>query len=184
MVDYRFPCAQDVLKMNVVQKEAKMLETLVIILGFIISIIGLLGCILPVIPGPPLSYLALILLAIVKDWEPYSARVLWILAFLTLFVTVLDYIVPAAGAKKYGASRLGVLGSIVGMLLGLFFFPPWGMIFGAFIGAILGEIIAGKTSDHAFRAGWGVFVGNMVGILAKTAASLIMLFYYIKGIFY
>ncbi len=161
-----------------------MLETIVIVVGFIVSIVGLLGCILPVIPGPPLSYLALILLAVVKEWEPFSARVLWILAFITLLVTVLDYIVPAAGAKKYGASRLGVIGSVVGMLIGLFFFPPWGIFFGAFIGAVLGEIIAGKKSDHALRAGWGVFVGNMVAILAKLAASAVMLFYYIKGVFY
>ena len=154
-----------------------------IILGLLVSIIGLAGCILPVVPGPPLSFAALILLSFAKDWQVFSPTFLWIMAAITILVTVLDYVVPAAGAKKYGASKLGIWGSIIGMFVGLIFFPPWGMLFGAFIGAVLGEFFAGKQGGEALKAGWGVFVGNMVGVGLKLAASAVMLFYYIKAMF-
>ena len=105
------------------------------------------------------------------------------MAAITIFVTVLDYIVPVAGARKYGASKLGVWGSVIGMIIGLVFFPPLGIFVGAFVGAVLGEFITGKKGSEALRAGWGVFVGTMVGIGLKMAASGVMAFYYITALF-
>ena len=154
-----------------------------IILGLLFALIGLVGCILPVIPGPPLSFFALIILSYAKNWEPFSSIFLIIMAGLTIVVTILDYVVPASGAKKYGASRLGVWGSIIGMLFGLFFFPPWGMLIGAIGGALAGELAAGKEGKKALRAGWGVFVGNMVSIGLKLAFSGVILFFYVKEMF-
>ncbi len=160
-----------------------MVEISLIILGLLVSLLGLAGCILPIVPGPPLSFLALIILSMAKDWQPFSSTFLIVMAAFTILVTLLDYIVPAAGAKKYGSSRLGVWGSVIGMFVGLIFFPPWGMLIGAFAGALVGELAAGKESKKALRAGWGVFVGTIVGIGLKLAASGIMLFYYIKEMF-
>ncbi len=154
-----------------------------IIIGLLVSLTGLVGCILPVVPGPPLSFLALILISIAKHWQAFSPQFLYLMAALTILVTVLDYIVPAAGAKKYGASKLGIWGSIIGMFVGLLFFPPWGMLFGAFLGALFGELFVGKEGKKALRAGWGVFVGNMIGVGLKLAVSFVMLFYYIKAMF-
>jgi uncharacterized protein YqgC (DUF456 family) len=154
-----------------------------IILGLLFALIGLVGCILPVIPGPPLSFFALIILSYAKNWEPFSSIFLIIMAGLTIVVTILDYVVPASGAKKYGASRLGVWGSIIGMLFGLFFFLPWGMLIGAIGGALAGELAAGKQGKKALRAGWGVFVGNMVSIGLKLAFSGVILFFYVKEMF-
>jgi len=154
-----------------------------IILGLLFALIGLVGCILPVIPGPPLSFFALIILSYAKNWEPFSSIFLIIMAGLTIVVTILDYVVPASGAKKYGASRLGVWGSIIGMLFGLFFFPPWGMLIGAIGGALAGELAARKQGKKALRAGWGVFVGNMVSVGLKLAFSGVILFFYIKEMF-
>lgn len=154
-----------------------------IILGLLVALTGLVGCILPVVPGPPLSFIALVLLSIAKHWKAFSPLFLYIMAALTILVTVLDYVVPAVGAKKYGASRLGIWGSIIGMFVGILFFPPWGMIFGAFLGALLGELIVGKEGKQALRAGWGVFVGNMISIGLKLSLSFVMLFYYIKAMF-
>lgn len=105
------------------------------------------------------------------------------MAVLTILVTVLDYVVPAVGAKKYGASKAGLWGSILGMLLGIVFFPPWGMLIGAFAGAMAGELLAGRKGKTALRAGWGVFVGNMAGIGLKLALCTVMIFYYIKEMF-
>ena len=154
-----------------------------VILGLLVALIGLAGCILPVVPGPPLSFLALILISIAKHWHAFSPQFLYIMAGLTILVTVLDYVVPAAGARKYGASKLGVWGSIIGMFVGLLFCPPWGMIFCAFLGALVGELIVGKEGKQALRAGWGVFVGNMIGVGLKLALSFVMLFYYVKAMF-
>lgn len=154
-----------------------------IIIGFVCIIIGLVGCVVPGIAGPPFSFLALILLSIAKRWEPFSANFLIGMAALTVVVTALDYIVPAAGAKKFGASRYGFWGAVIGMLLGLIYAPPLGMIIGAFIGAILGEMIKGKPGLEALRAGWGVFMGVMAGMILKLIASGIMTFYFIKELF-
>ncbi len=154
-----------------------------IILGVICLIIGIIGCVVPGLAGPPFSFLALILLSIAKRWEPFSPTFLIIMAAVTIIVTALDYIVPAAGAKKYGASKFGFWGAIIGMIIGIIYLPPFGMIIGAFIGAFVGELLIGKQSSAALKAGWGVFVGVMIGILLKLIASGVMTFYFIKALF-
>ncbi len=156
---------------------------ILIIIGFILIIIGIIGCIVPGIPGPPISFLALIFLSIAKHWEPFSVTFLMAMAGLTIVVTVLDYIVPAAGAKKFGASKYGFWGSIIGMILGIIYAPPLGMIIGAFIGAFIGELLVGKRSLDAIKAGWGVFAGVMVGTILKLIVSGVMTFYFIKALF-
>ena len=156
---------------------------ILIVLGFLFMVAGFAGCILPLIPGPPLSFFGLIILSFAKNWEPFSSLFLIIMAGLTILVTVLDYIVPAAGAKKYGASKSGVWCSIIGMLTGLFFFPPWGMFLGALAGALAGELLAGRKGKSVLRAGWGVFVGNMAAVGLKLALSGTMFFFYVKEIF-
>lgn len=157
--------------------------TALIILGLVFALVGLAGCVLPGIPGPPLSFLALIILSYAKDWEPFSWTFLIIMAGLTIVVTVLDYVVPAAGAKRYGASKPGVWGSVIGMFTGLLLFPPWGMLIGAIVGALAGELVAGKEAGKALRAGWGILVGNVVVIGLKLAFSGVMLFLYVRGLF-
>jgi uncharacterized protein YqgC (DUF456 family) len=159
------------------------LITALIILGFVFALVGLAGSILPVIPGPPLGFLALIILSLSKNWEPFTPTFLIIMGGLTIFVTILDYVVPVAGARKYGASKPGVWGSVVGMIIGLFFFPPWGIVIGGFLGALAGEAVVGKEGRKMLRAGWGVFVGNLAGIGLKLALSGVMLFFYVKEMF-
>jgi len=153
-----------------------------IVLGIIFIIIGIIGCIIPGVAGPPFSFLALICLSIEKKWEPFSVKLLIILGVLTVVVQALDYLLPAMGAKKFGATKYGFWGAIIGMLLGIIFIPPFGIIVGAFLGAISGEIIAGKEASKALKAGWGVFVGVMVGMLLKLILAGIMTFYFIKAL--
>ncbi|MGD9346865.1 MAG: DUF456 domain-containing protein, partial [Candidatus Aminicenantes bacterium] len=93
-----------------------------IVLGVICLIIGIIGCVIPGIAGPPFSFFALILLSIAKGWEPFSAQFLVAMALITVIVTALDYIVPAAGAKKFGASRAGFWGAVIGLFGGLILF--------------------------------------------------------------
>lgn len=154
-----------------------------IIIGFVFIVIGLIGCVVPGVPGPPFSFLALVLMSAAKRWEPFSLNFLIVMALLTIVVTVLDYVVPAAGAKKFGASKYGFWGAVIGMLIGIIFFPPLGIIIGAFLGAIVGEMVIGKPSYDALKAGWGVFVGIMFGMILKLIASGVMTFYFIKALF-
>jgi uncharacterized protein YqgC (DUF456 family) len=154
-----------------------------IVLGLVLALIGLAGCIIPIIPGPALSFLALIILSFAKNWEPFSPTFLMVMVGLTLFVSLLDYVAPVVGAKKYGGSKSGVWLSALGMILGVFFLPPWGMLMGAFAGAIVGEWLAGKEGRESLQAAWGVFIGNVVGTGLKLAFSGIILFFYIKALF-
>lgn len=159
------------------------MNVFLIIIGLILAIAGMVGCILPVLPGPILSFCALILLSWVKNWQIFSQTFLIVMGALTVLLILLDYIVPALGAKKYGASSRGLWGSAIGMLIGIFFFPPWGMIVGAFLGALVGELASGKSGRMALRAGWGILIGSVFGIGLKLAFTAVVLFYYIKEIF-
>jgi len=159
------------------------LTVLLIILGLLLALAGVFGCIFPVIPGPPLGYLALIILSWAKDWEPFSSTFLIIMAGLTILVSISDYLIPAISAKRYGASRLSLWVSIAGMVIGLFLFPPWGMVIGAFLGAFAGELLAGRRGKSALRVSCGVFVGNMLSTGLKLALSGVMLFLYIREMF-
>lgn len=153
------------------------------IIGIILIILGIIGCIVPGLPGPPLSYLALISLSISKKWEAFSPEFLIAMAGLTILVTAIDFVIPAFGAKKLEASKYGFWGAVIGMIIGLFYFPPLGMIIGAFLGAFAGEIISGKQTYGALKAGWGVFIGVITGTILKLIVSGIMTFYFFKALF-
>ena len=159
------------------------LNAALIVIGLILAIAGMVGCILPVIPGPILSFAALLLLSWVKNWQTFSQTFLIVMAMLTALLIILDYVAPALGAKKYGASRYGLWGSAIGMITGIFFIPPWGMIVGAFVGAMVGELASGKSGRKALRAGWGILIGNILGIGLKLAFTAVVLFYYVKEMF-
>ena len=161
-----------------------MLIVLIGIIGFILIILGLIGCIIPALPGPPFSFAAILILALAQDFtEPLTFNMILILAVITVAVTILDYIVPVAGAKKYGASKWGIWGSIGGMILGILFFPPMGIIVGAYLGAVGVEILTGKDTKAALRAGWGVFIGTLFGTILKLTASFYMTYLFIDAMF-
>lgn len=156
------------------------METIIIILGALLIVAGLLGSFLPVLPGPPISYIGLLLLQLTAT-PPFSVQFLVIWALIVVAVMVLDNVVPAWGARKYGGSPYGVWGSIVGLVAG-FFFPPLGIIIGPIAGAFLGELVGGKSSDQALRAAWGSFVGFMAGTLMKVIACGMMGYYFFINI--
>jgi uncharacterized protein YqgC (DUF456 family) len=156
------------------------MTTTLAVIGLIFAIAGLIGCFLPFIPGPSFSLISLFIISYANNWKPFSLTFLAVMVVAIILVTAMDYVVPAAGAKKYGASQRGIWGSIIGMFLGLFFFPPWGMILGAFIGALAGEMIAGRKGKKALRVVWGIFIGNMISVGIKLTYAGIVLFFYIK----
>lgn len=157
------------------------LDILILCGGSILILVGIIGCFLPVLPGPPLSYLALLLIQI-HDPAPFSIDFMLLWLVITIIVTLLDYIIPMFGAKKLGGSTYGIVGSGIGLLLGLVIFPPFGIILGPPLGAWIGEMIKGKTGSEAVKAALGSFLGFVAGTFIKLISSLFMTYYFVDGI--
>ena len=155
------------------------MDYVLIAFGIILIISGILGCVIPVIPGPPLSYIGLLLLHFTERYQ-FSNKFLIIWAAITVVIYALDFIIPAWGTKKFGGSKRGVWGSIIGLVIGMFFFPPIGIILGPFIGAVAGELTSGKESGDALKSGFGSFLGFLIGTLLKLIVSGMMTWYFAK----
>ncbi len=159
-----------------------MLEGLAIGIGSILILVGLAGSIFPVLPGPPLSFIGLFLLSLEKHFSPpLTPTFVILMAIVTILVTAIDHILPLIGAKRYGASKWGVWGSVVGMMIGIFW-PPIGMLAGAFIGAVVTELLIQKKKGEALRAGWGVMIGIFWGMVLKLGVSGMMAYYFIRAL--
>lgn len=166
---------------RIVDLDIMALDITLIILGGILMIAGTVGCILPIIPGPPLSYAALLVLQL-SSKQPFSSTFLIIYAVLTVIVILLDYVIPIYGTKKFEGSKYGIRGSIVGMVLGLFFLFPIGIIIGPVIGAFSGEIISGKTMDKAFKSALGSLLGFLAGASIKFVLCISMAYHFFINI--
>lgn len=152
------------------------MDILFIILGGLLIIAGFIGSFLPVIPGPPLSYLGLLALQLTSS-HPFSWQFFHIWALIVGTLMILDNIIPAYGTKKFGGSAYGIWGCIVGMGIGIFF-TPVGLVAGPLIGAFVGELIGGKKSDQALRSALGSFTGFLVSTVLKVVASGLMGYYF------
>ncbi|MFB6340288.1 DUF456 domain-containing protein [Saccharicrinis sp. FJH62] len=152
-------------------------------LGVILILIGLAGCILPGIPGPPISFVGLLVLHFTK-YVQINENTLITWGIIAVIVTVLDNFVPIWGTKKFGGSKWGVWGSIIGLLIGMFVFPPFGIIIGPFAGAVIGEMMAGQESHKALKAGFGAFVGFLFGTGVKLVASGWMTWIFFREMFH
>ena len=154
-------------------------DTLWIVLGSIGLLVGLAGCILPIIPGPPVAYVGFLALQMTEA-RPLSPRTLIIWGLVVAAVTVIDYVVPIYGTKKFGGTKQGVWGSTIGLVLGLVFMGPFGIIIGPFIGALVGEYIAGQDSGAAFKAAFGSFIGFLGGVVAKFGVVIGLIIHFIR----
>lgn len=150
------------------------IDIILMILAIVCLLVGLAGSILP-LPGPPLSYLGILLLHW-TSFADFSARQLWTLGILTILVTLADFLVPIWGIKQFGGSRYGVWGSTIGLIIGLFA-GPWGIFIGAFVGGLLGELIAGANTHTAMKAALGSFIGFLFGALLKVVLCIVMIWY-------
>lgn len=155
------------------------MDAALVVLGGILIILGIIGCFLPVLPGPPLGYAGIILLHLTAMVQ-FSTVFLVVLGAVVLLVSVLDYLVPVLGAKRFGGSKLGIIGCVVGLVAGIFIFPPVGIILGPFVGAIAGELINGDDLQKALRSGFGSFLGYIFGTGVKLAVCLVMAYFYLQ----
>jgi len=110
------------------------------VLGILFITLGLIGCFVPVLPGPPF------------------------------------------GAKKWGGSRYGIIGALLGVVAGLFIFPPLGFVIFPFLGAMTGELINGSNTNKAFKAAIGTFIGLIFGTMLKFSISIIIAYYFFSNL--
>lgn len=135
-------------------------------LGGLCLLLGFIGCVVPVLPGPPLGFVAL--LTLISTSTPLPMGTLYLAGGLMATAMVLDYVLPALGAKKFQCSGWGTFGCFFGTLVGVFFFP-FGLILGPFLGAACGELLAGKNFTAACRGGCGAMLGFLATVFLKFA---------------
>lgn len=137
-------------------------------IGWGLIAIGTIGCFLPVLPGPPIAYAALFLALARGDHSSPGVATLVVAGVVTVAVLVLDWIVPALGAKKFNCSRVGMFGCFVGTVVGLFFLPV-GVVAGPFLGALAGELLSGKPFGRSLKGAFGALLGYACGVALKVA---------------
>ena len=143
------------------------MDILLYILAAICLLTGFLGCFLPVLPGPPVSYVGLLLLQATDKYD-FSPGLLILWALLGVGVSALDYLMPILGTKYSGGGKWGKWGCLIGSVVGIVFFSPWGILLGPLFGAWIGELIGGKAVGDAAKAGLGAFVGFMISVVLKV----------------
>jgi len=152
------------------------MDILLLILGFFCMILGILGSFLPVVPGPPISWLGLLLL-ILTTVMPNDWWLIVITGIVALVVVGLDYWIPAAGTRKFGGSRAGMIGTTVGLLISIIFpiLGLAGIVIWPFIGAVVGELINKTGHKQAMKAAFGSFIGFLTGTFIKFVVTIIFL---------
>ena len=160
------------------------MDTVLLIFGILLGIIGIIGSIVPGIPGPPLSFIGVLLMYFRKgldsSGEPMGLMLLLILLAVTIAVTVLDYVVPAWFTKITGGTKYASRGATIGLIAGLIFPLPIGMIAASLLGAFVGELFfADKDAASSIKSALGAFLGFLAGTGAKLISSAVMLYYII-----
>ena len=154
-----------------------MMDVLIYVFSFLLLVGGIAGCVLPVLPGLPLSYAGLLLLHF-TDRTVFSTTQLVSWLIIVIVLQVVDYVTPLLGSKYSGGTDFGNRGCMAGTILGLFFMP-WGIILGPFLGAVAGEMLGGRDLPHAIKAG----IGSLVGFLLGTLLKVVVCFYFlVQGI--
>jgi len=152
------------------------MDIVLLLLGLLCMLVGILGSFLPVLPGPPISWVGLLLLYLTKA-VPDNWWLLGITLVLALLITIMDYVIPAIGTKKFGGSKAGMIGTVVGLLIAIFFpvLGPLGIIVWPFVGALVGELINNADQKTALKAAFGSFLGFLTGTFMKFLVTVIYL---------
>lgn len=148
-------------------------HTLLYVIAALLVVAGIIGSILPALPGLPLVFGGLLLAAWTGDFQQVGWLTLSVLGVLTVIAMAVDLLASLLGTRRTGASKLAVLGAAVGTVVGIFF-GILGLLVGPFAGALIGELLAGRGVQQATRAGFGAWVGFVVGTLAKLALAFTM----------
>jgi uncharacterized protein YqgC (DUF456 family) len=144
------------------------------LLGIVLVLVGLAGAVLPALPGLPFVFGGLWALAFATHYTRVGMVTLSVLVVLLIVGMAMDFIAGSLGAKKFGASKEAIAGSLVGAFVGMFFGLP-GLVLGPFIGAVVGELKARRPMGQAAVSGVGAWIGLLLGVLAKLVIALVMI---------
>ncbi|WP_410878264.1 DUF456 domain-containing protein [Myroides sp. DW712] len=151
------------------------MDYFLLILSILLFVFGIIGSVLPALPGPPVSWLGILCLYFVDGIE-VSSLALWGSLLLTIVISVLDYIIPAQGTKRFGGSKYGVWGTNIGLIIGILAPIPFGFIIGPFLGALLGELLFDSHNlTRALKAALGSFIGFLASTFLKVIFGLVFL---------
>lgn len=158
------------------------MEYLILIISLLFVLVGIAGSILPALPGPPLSWIGLLILYTTPGiiWNYW---LLGITFFITIVIVILDYVIPATGTKHFGGSKYGIWGTNIGLIIGLLAPIPLGFIIGPFVGAFIGELIYDQNnSKRALKAATGSFIGFIASSFMKFVFCIMLFGLYIHVI--
>jgi uncharacterized protein YqgC (DUF456 family) len=151
------------------------MDLLFVIIGSLLMLVGIIGSILPIIPGTPISWLGLIMLFLAPSL-PFDWTFIIITGIVAIAIYILDYIIPAIGTKRFGGSRAGAWGTTLGLIVGIIAPIPFGILIGPFLGALIGELVFNETKGpQAFTAAVGSFFGFLASTFMKFFATCIYL---------
>ena len=149
------------------------MDTFLLICAFLFSCLGIIGSFLPVLPGPITSWVGLWFLHLTKA-VPMNTTFLVITFIIALIIFILDYFIPAIGAKKFGGSKYGIYGTTIGLIIGLLSPIPFGILIGSFVGALVGELIYDdKDTNRAIKASFGAFLGFLASATIKFSVAMV-----------
>lgn len=143
------------------------------IVGGILTVSGLAGLLLPVLPGAPLLLAGLVCAAWAEDFRHVGLWTLLLLGGMAALTYLVEFAASAFGVKKYGGSKRAMVGAVIGGIVGIFLGVP-GILLGPFIGAVIGELSLQRSLDQAGRAGFGTVVGMAIGVAGKLAIGIAM----------
>jgi len=180
------------------------MEIVLVVIAFLFLLIGFLGSVIPVLPGPPLSFIGLLLIQW-SGYGDYSIAFLLIWGAVTIAIMVIDNLLPAWMTKKFGGSRKTVAGSVLGLIAGAIFFAPPGILLGPFLGALAGEILNNRLlarkerikaneqtesneepqvkKTNPLKIAFGAFLAFLLGTGAKLIIGSIMIYYAFSAVF-
>lgn len=147
------------------------MDLILLIIGFLLMLTGVIGSFLPVLPGPSLSWIGLALLYFTNAVAA-NYWVLGITLLITIVLSILDYVIPSKGTKKFGGSSYGIWGTNIGLIVGIFAPIPFGFIIGPFVGAFVGEMLYDKNHQRAFKAATGSFIGFLASSFMKFVVCM------------
>jgi len=158
------------------------MDILLISISVLLILIGIIGSIVPILPGPPITFGGLLLVHFTSK-HPFSVELLILFGAFTILSTVIDNVLPIYATKIFNGSKKGIWGSAIGLIIGLFFFPPFGIIIGPILGAFIGEILNGKSASNSVKPAFGSFIGFLSSIFLRLALSIIMAYYFVVEVF-
>lgn len=149
------------------------MDIVLVFFGVIFMVLGIIGSFIPILPGPLTSWIGLLLIHLTEA-IPFHHALIGVTLIVAILINVLDYIIPALGTKKFGGSKYGIYGTTIGLIVGLIYLGPFGIIIGPFIGALVGELIYDqRDSKKAIKSAFGSFLGFLFSTGIKFIVSII-----------